>query len=623
VQSYQPLYLKYRPQVLEDLIGQDSLKQTLTNAINQGRLVHAYLFTGPRGAGKTSSARILAKCLNCLEAKSLPTATPCGKCASCLDIANSTSLDVIEIDAASHGGVEDARALIERVNLGTISGNYKVYIIDEVHMLSTAAFNALLKVFEEPPEKVVFILATTEEDKVLPTIKSRCQTLPFRPITLRDCVARLRYVAKQESINIEDAALEFIARRSDGAMRDALGLLDQAAAFASDTELITRAKLEDFLGAIAREDAEALLMLLVQRKATELIAKLDDLFARGKDASPIVRELIDLGLDLLEENKAAELGLEVTELVQILDQLSQLEERLRRTSQSKNLMRAALLKLSYRQDIVVLRELNERIARLEQGAPAAKIAARPAPSSPVSTLRGDSTSSLRGDSASSSRGDSTSSLRGDSTSSLRGEAEAIPQPRVVTKPLPSSAPVQESAAACVSRQAQEPVIARSGSDEAIHNAYASYLSPSCKGLLDSSKSRLISIDNAVAVFNIPERFKFLKTKIEAKSAEIITAINKTGADVKSLELQVVANDAMIQPPPHLDSSYQKLEPRSLPADETGLDVSEDRLETQGEQLIEREDDPSVETEKVGTYSSSKLQDAVAMAKSVFNAKVLD
>ncbi len=579
--SYQPLYLKYRPQTLEDLIGQDSVKQTLVNAINQGRLVHAYLFTGPRGAGKTSSARILAKCLNCLEAKTLPTASPCGKCASCLDIANSSSLDVIEIDAASHGGVEDARALIERVNLSTISGNYKVYIIDEVHMLSTAAFNALLKVFEEPPEKVVFILATTEEDKVLPTIKSRCQNLAFRPITVRDCVSRLDYVAKQESINVETAALEFIARRSDGAMRDALGLLDQAAAFAQSGESISQAALLDFLGAIAREDAEQLLKLVIKRDTGDLLAKLDDLYARGKDASPIVRELISVALEMLEAR--IDLELEEFELVQIIDQLTQVEERLRRSTQSKNILRAALLKLSYRQDIVILRELNERIGRLEQGSLGGSMGI----ATPASQARND--------------------LR---SSSSRME--------LATKPLASSAPVVEaaapvSAAACVSRQAQE----------TLSQDFSTYLSPACKGLLSSSSARLVSTANSVALFNIPDRFKFLKTKIETKSAEILAAIIKTGAEVQSLDLQVDANDAMTQTPPHLDAGYQQMQPRSLPVDEVALDVSDDKFEAQNEQQIERQDSPVVETEKVKSFSSSALQDAVAMTKSVFNAKVLD
>ncbi len=567
--NYEPLYLKYRPQTLDDLIGQDSLRQTLTNAINQGRLMHAYLFTGPRGAGKTSSARILAKCLNCLEAKSLPTATPCGKCSSCLDIANSRSLDVVEIDAASHGGVEDARALIERVNLGTISGNYKVYIIDEVHMLSTAAFNALLKVFEEPPEKVVFILATTEEDKVLPTIKSRCQTLPFRPITLKDCVARMKYVAKQEAINIEDTAIEFMAKRSDGAMRDALGLLDQAAAFGQTGEIITKAIVLDYLGGIAREDAEELLSALVLRDASKLLVKLEDLFAQGKDSMPLVRELIDLALESLEERKT---NLEDYELVQILEQLSLTEERLRRSTQSKNLMRASMLKICYRQDIVVARDLLERIAALEQNG----VKAAPAKTFSAPTPK--------------------------------------PVP-VVTKPLPvATAPVVESSpAACVSRAE----FTNAAQD------YSQYLSPACKGLLSSSNARLANSSAGIATLQIPDRFKFLKTKIEAKSAEILTAISKSGSEVQTLVVEVVANDATIVAPPHLDTSYQEMQPRSLPVDEVAMDISEDRLETQSEQALEREEAPSVETEKVTSFGSARMQEAVSLAKSVFNAKVLD
>src|SRR5271154_1568014 len=223
--QYQPLFLKYRPQALSDLIGQEYVARALTNAVEHNRIFHAYLFTGPRGTGKTSSARILAKSLNCVNG---PTATPCQVCASCEEIRQGISSSVFEIDAASNNSVDDARLLIERAPLVAQGGRYKVYIIDECHMLTKEAFNALLKTIEEPPPNVVFILATTEEHKVLPTIVSRCQKLMFRLVTQNELADYLAKIAEDQHIEIEGEALEVISRRSGGGLRDALGLLDQA-----------------------------------------------------------------------------------------------------------------------------------------------------------------------------------------------------------------------------------------------------------------------------------------------------------------------------------------------------------------------------------------------------------
>ena len=195
--NYVPLYRKYRPQTLEQLVGQEHIKKTLTSAIELGKIAHAFLFTGPRGTGKTSTARILAKSLNC---KNGPTIHPCGECESCRDITNSVPIDVIEIDAASNRKVEDTQNILEKIQYVPVNGKYKIYIIDEVHMLTNHAFNALLKTLEEPPENVIFILATTEVHKVLDTIKSRCQRFDFRRITTEDIVKHLRYISDQEKI---------------------------------------------------------------------------------------------------------------------------------------------------------------------------------------------------------------------------------------------------------------------------------------------------------------------------------------------------------------------------------------------------------------------------------------
>lgn len=381
--SYEPLFLKYRPQKLDDVLGQNSVKETLVNAINNGKIVHAYLLTGPRGSGKTSSARILAKSLNCsnaLDSKS-PSTQPCGICPSCVSIANSSSIDVVEIDAASHGGVDDARQIVEKVNLASVNGKYRVYIIDEVHMLSNPAFNALLKVIEEPPANVVFILATTEVDKVPKTISSRCQQLRFKPITIKDCLERLQYVSQKENINISQSALELIAEHSDGAMRDALSLLDQIGVFSSDTQVITEEKIQEVLGGIPALDLAELARAVLIRNSTDSINSINTLILKGKDPVHIVAELAEFILRVLEAQNGFDIknkyvsdiqslcqqeAIENYELVQILDALTELEFRLKQGAKNKNLLRASILKICNRADILVARDLLRRLNTLEE-----------------------------------------------------------------------------------------------------------------------------------------------------------------------------------------------------------------------------------------------------------------
>lgn len=224
--SYEPLHHKYRPKSFAELVGQEAITTTLTNAIRAAKIAPAYLFTGPRGTGKTSSARILAKSLNCLKTDK-PTAEPCGVCNICQGITKGYSLDVIEIDAASNTGVENVRDMIEKAQFAPVQCRYKVYAIDECHMLSTAAFNALLKTLEEPPKHVVFVLATTDPQRVLPTIISRCQRFDFRRINLEAMEKHLNHIAYQEKINISPESVTLIAQISQGGLRDAESLLDQ------------------------------------------------------------------------------------------------------------------------------------------------------------------------------------------------------------------------------------------------------------------------------------------------------------------------------------------------------------------------------------------------------------
>lgn len=293
--NYVPLYRKYRPQTLETLVGQEHIKKTLTSAIELGKISHAYLFTGPRGTGKTSTARILAKSLNC---KNGPTIHPCGECESCKDIANSIPIDVIEIDAASNRKVEDAQNLLEKIQYVPVNGKYKIYIIDEVHMLTNHAFNALLKTLEEPPENVIFILATTEVHKVLDTIKSRCQRFDFRRITTDDIVKHLRYISDQEKINISDDALFAIAKNSAGGMRDSISLLDQLSLLGVTKE-ITVDDVNAVLGRISFDTLHELSKKVISSSPSEAIEILNKIYNSGNEPLQILTNLSEYFKNLL------------------------------------------------------------------------------------------------------------------------------------------------------------------------------------------------------------------------------------------------------------------------------------------------------------------------------------
>jgi DNA polymerase-3 subunit gamma/tau len=293
--NYVPLYRKYRPQTLETLVGQEHVKKTLTSAIELGKISHAYLFTGPRGTGKTSTARILAKSLNC---KNGPTIHPCGECASCRDITNSIPIDVIEIDAASNRKVEDAQNILEKVQYVPVNGKFKIYIIDEVHMLTNHAFNALLKTLEEPPENVIFILATTEVHKVLDTIKSRCQRFDFRRITTDDIVKHLRYIADKESIKITDDALFAIAKNSAGGMRDSISLLDQLSILGITKE-VTVEDVNSILGRISFDTLLKLSSKIISSSASEAIEILNEIYNSGNEPLQILTNLSEYFKNLL------------------------------------------------------------------------------------------------------------------------------------------------------------------------------------------------------------------------------------------------------------------------------------------------------------------------------------
>jgi DNA polymerase-3 subunit gamma/tau len=286
--SYIVLARKWRPQGFEDLVGQESVVKTFKNALSSEKIAHAYLFSGPRGVGKTSSARILAKALNCAQIKD---SEPCGKCQSCVSITEGSSVDVFEIDGASNTSVDAVRELRETVKYAPSGGKYRIYIIDEVHMLSTAAFNALLKTLEEPPAHVVFIFATTEPKKIPSTILSRCQHHSFRRITKAEIRDQLKKITDTEKINIMDTALEMIAKAADGSMRDGLTLLDQACSF---TDNITEKELQSLLGLPETEVIINLSKTILTGDISSTLSIIKELTDRGSDLRQITKELVEL-----------------------------------------------------------------------------------------------------------------------------------------------------------------------------------------------------------------------------------------------------------------------------------------------------------------------------------------
>ncbi len=299
--AYQALYRKWRPQTFDDMVGQSAVTHTLKNAISNHKTSHAYLFTGPRGTGKTSAAKVFAKAINCPNQKN---GEPCNECEICKGITNGTIGDVIEIDAASNNGVEEIRDIRDKARYAPTQAEYKIYIIDEVHMLSTGAFNALLKTLEEPPQKVIFILATTEPHKIPATIISRTQRFDFRRITSQEIIDRLAYILDQEGIEYEADALSVVARCANGGMRDALSLLDQMISFGDGK--VTLDEAIQVSGSLTDDLMIDFVKDLQETKAEEALEKLQQLFKIGKEASRLVEEWLEFARDLLIAKQSGE-----------------------------------------------------------------------------------------------------------------------------------------------------------------------------------------------------------------------------------------------------------------------------------------------------------------------------
>jgi DNA polymerase III subunit gamma/tau len=373
--SYRVFARKYRPQKFEEVVGQEHITRTLQNAIKGNRLAQAYLFVGPRGVGKTSSARILAKALNCLSAKDGPTDNPCGTCDVCVEIAEGRSLDVMEIDGASNNGVDSIRTLRENAAYAPARGPYKVYLIDEVHMLSAGAFNALLKTLEEPPEHVKFLFATTEAQKVPATILSRCQRFDLRRLTTEQIAAHLLYIATNESITLDPAAADAIARGADGAMRDAESMLDQAVSFCGSS--ISAADVHSVFGFTPRETVLDLGLALVNRDTPAALALIKSQAEAGKDLSRLLADLVGLLRDVLiakvhppeRSNEETKLGDSISQekLLSLLDHFGEAEGRLRWATDKKLQLDVALIKAAHLLEEASLSDVLDVLASLRGG----------------------------------------------------------------------------------------------------------------------------------------------------------------------------------------------------------------------------------------------------------------
>ncbi len=319
---YQALYRKYRPQTFDDVVGQLAITQTLKTQLQSGKLSHAYLFTGSRGTGKTSSAKILAKAVNCENPQD---GNPCNRCPSCLAIDSGSCMDVLEIDAASNNGVDNVRDLRDDAVYSPSQVKMRVYIIDEVHMLSLSAFNALLKIIEEPPEHLLFILATTELHKVPATILSRCQRFSFRRISQEDIAARLQYVAYQENIDLDDSAARILARMADGGMRDALSLLDQCAS--ATTGELTADRVYACLGIAGVQECGKLLACIADQNANGALSLLNRFYAEGKDMGALLDEMACVTRDIMVLRTAPKEGLTMLSGVATDTEIQSLAER--------------------------------------------------------------------------------------------------------------------------------------------------------------------------------------------------------------------------------------------------------------------------------------------------------
>ena len=376
--SYIALYRKYRPQTFEDMVGQEHITKILKNQIETGKVSHAYIFSGTRGTGKTTAAKVFARAINCLNPKN---GEPCNECEACKNILSGNTTDVVEMDAASNNSVENIRNIRQEVAYVTTGLKYKVYIIDEAHMLSTGAFNALLKTLEEPPENVVFILATTEEHKILPTILSRCIRLEFKKISKQDIKSRLKKVLVDYNMEYQEDALEEIATLADGGMRDALSILERCI---NSSDSITKSKVEEIVGVVEKAVLEELILNILEYNVKETAVSVDAILKSGKDLRNITNNITEEFLNILiyiSSGKSGNISTALNAIVdkisvervhQIIKNTSKLDEDLRMSSNAGVVFKAKMLGLATNTTIIEsdpliakIKELELRIEKLE------------------------------------------------------------------------------------------------------------------------------------------------------------------------------------------------------------------------------------------------------------------
>ena len=597
--KYIPLYRKYRPQTFHDLIGQENIVHALSNAIELNRIAHAYLLCGPRGTGKTSSARILAKSLNCKEG---PTLTPCGKCPACLDVMNSIPVDVIEIDAASNRSVEDTQAILEKIQYVPVNGRFKIYVIDEVHMLTNHAFNALLKTLEEPPENVIFILATTEPHKVLDTIISRCQRFDYRRITTEDIVKRLEYISKEENINIAKEALYTIAKNSQGGMRDSLALLDQISVLGINKQITTE-DVNEILGKISYDTLNEITECIIAADSSKSISLIDNIYAKGNEPVQIVNNLIQYFRDLMivkncsdkelvysltqinetnyDKTKSQTEPLTISEIIQIIDRLSYYSMQIKDTSNKYLWLELCIIDLTNYKNLPSAENLMKRIEVLEQQLASGVISAptqqrtavqqvqqpRPIPQAP----------------------------KQETTQIQRDEAPRVQQPVSQPKPTPTPTPVADPATAD------------------LHSLWISVLqsidSPPTKAFYTIAKPVEISEDKIVIAFpneSFVEKEKARRSAFEAAVLKYLNIKNPNISVLVGTNIQPVKTT--ITPPP--TPAQKKVEEQNIQKQE------EEEYHAFMQAKKKEEETPKV-TKPVDSSSQA------AMVKQLFDGKYID